>query len=69
MDLADYYEFGARAAKVNPAPFRKQLADYRNMANRTALSLAESFQAFQKLDKDPEIPLAFPFPGGPENSL
>lgn len=63
MDLADNYEYGARANKANPAPFRRRVSDYRGMAGRLSLQFAETFLKFLD-NKDPEIVLAFPFPTG-----
>jgi hypothetical protein len=63
MDLADNYEYGARANKANPTPFRRRVSDYRGMAGRMSLQFAETFLKFFA-NKDPEIVLAFPFPTG-----
>ena len=63
MDLADNYEYGARANKANPTPFRRRVSDYRGMAGRISLQFAETFLKFLD-NKDPEIVLAFPFPTG-----
>ncbi len=63
-ELANNFEYGARANKTNPTPFRTQLANYRRSAGRYALQYAESFLAFEKHDHTQPIPLAFPFPTG-----
>jgi hypothetical protein len=63
-EIADSYEFGARANKANPAPFRKQVNDNRTMASRMALAFAE---AAARTDKDlpgDKVTLDFPFPVG-----
>lgn len=64
MELADNYEYGARANKANPTPFRKRVSNYRDMAGRLNLQFAETFRAFRQAHKEPEIVLAFPFPTG-----
>jgi hypothetical protein len=63
-ELADHFEYGARANKTNPTPFRRNTSDFRNMAARTALHFAETFEQFEKTNKDQEITLQFPFPPG-----
>ena len=64
MDLADSYEFGSRANKTNPTPFRKQTSEYRTRASQAALAFAETFERFEKSNKDATITLAFAFPTG-----
>lgn len=63
-DLADNYEYGARANKANPTPFRKLVSEYRMRANQVGLAFAETYQKFETADKDTRIPIAFPFPTG-----
>jgi len=64
IDLADAFDKGAREAKANPTPFRKNVANFRRAARPLTLQFAERFQHFQKLEKTPEIELASPFPPG-----
>jgi hypothetical protein len=64
MELGDNYEYGARANKANPTPFRRRVSDYRNMAGRLSLQFAETFRAFRQTHKEAEITLSFPFPTG-----
>jgi hypothetical protein len=64
MELADNYEFGARANKANPTPFRRLVNSYRNGASQLAMQFVEAFQKFQKANADPNVALAFPFPSG-----
>ncbi len=64
MELADNYEYGARANKANPTPFRKRVSNYRDMAGRLNLQFAETFRTFRQAHKEAEIVLAFPFPTG-----
>lgn len=63
-ELADNFEYGARANKANPTPFRTQLANYRSSAGRYALQYAETFLSFEKHDHTQAVPMAFPFPTG-----
>lgn len=60
MEVADYYEYGARANKANPAPFRKQVSDLRSLASRRALQFAESFERYEKgFSAAEQIPVFF----------
>ncbi|MCS6953141.1 MAG: hypothetical protein RMK57_11400 [Bryobacterales bacterium] len=68
-ELADMFEAGARANKLNPTPFRKQMNDYRKIAGQRALQFAETFLAFIKHDHTQDIPLAFSFPTGSINPV
>ncbi len=61
-ELADDYEQGGRANKTNPTPFRRQVSDYRAQAAQIALAFAETYETFEKLNKDQQVSLAFPFP-------
>ena len=63
MELADYYEYGARAKKDDPTPFRRLTSQYRGFANRMALHFAETFSAFQR-GKSDTVSLGFPYPAG-----
>jgi len=63
-ELADTYEAGARANKINPTPFRRQTADYRSTASSLALQFVETFLKFSKTRYEQNIPLAFSFPTG-----
>jgi hypothetical protein len=62
-ELADAFEIGGRVNKANPGPFRKQMNDYRTLASRAALSLAEQMGRMKELEGE-KIPLDFPFPAG-----
>jgi len=64
MVLADTYEAGARAARNNPTPFRKQVTILRGQASNAALQFAEAFHRYQDAVKDPTITLDFDFPSG-----
>ena len=63
-ELADAFEIGGRVNKANPGPFRRQMNDYRTMASRMALSLAEQVGRIDKDLAGGTIPLDFPFPTG-----
>lgn len=63
MEVADYFEGGARINKADPTTFRRQMSQNRNEAGRMALRFAEAFGAFQARTEDPVV-LAFPFPTG-----
>lgn len=66
IDLADHFEYGARANKANPSPFRKYVSDYRSNAQRLTLQFAEAYKTFEK--KLPEkMELAFDPPMGTAN--
>lgn len=68
-ELANKFEFGARANKTNPTPFRKQVSDYRSTANRLALGFAEALQKYTKASPSGDVELDFPFPGGSANQV
>ena len=63
MEVADYFESGARINKSDPTTFRKQVSQNRGLAGRLALRFADQFGNFQKTKEDPVL-LAFPFPTG-----
>jgi hypothetical protein len=64
MDLAEYSEFGGRAKPPLAIGFRRNTSNFRTYASRLSLQFAEEFEAFEKLNKDKTIPLAFSFPMG-----
>ena len=64
MDLGDAFEGGARQNKTSPAPFRKQMSDFRTKSNSVVLQFVEQFLKYAGSNKDEKIPLAFPFPTG-----
>jgi hypothetical protein len=66
-EVADRFETGARVNKTNPAPFRRQTSDLRSVAQRLALSFAESLQQYEKTNPSGEVTLDFPFPSGSAN--
>jgi hypothetical protein len=64
MRIADSFEYGAKANRANPTPFRRQMTTYRTYAAQTAPHFAEAFAAFMKGNKDPKVALDFAFPAG-----
>lgn len=64
-ELAENFEYGAKANRGNPTPFRRQMNDYRTVANRLYLQFGEAFMKFQAASKDDAtVPLAFTYPKG-----
>jgi hypothetical protein len=63
-DLATAYEAGARLNRANPAPFRKNVTQIRNLGGHAALDLAQQVHSLLAKDKSPQIALEFPFPPG-----
>lgn len=63
-DLADNFEFGAKANRANPTPFRRQMGEYRKYASTLALQFAYAHEILEKTNKDPKIALDFTFPTG-----
>ncbi len=59
MELAENFEYGARANKANPSQFRRRTSDYRSIASRTALQFYEAFTAFEKTLKEDQVPVYF----------
>ena len=62
-ELADQCELGGRANKANPGTFRKLTANYRGMASRAAISLADSYGDLIKDQPKGDIEISFPYPG------
>jgi hypothetical protein len=63
MDLADSFDAGAHANKINPTALRRSTNTYRAEANRTALEFVQAFDQFAR-GKDDPVPIALPFPTG-----
>lgn len=64
MELADQFEFGAKANRGNPVPFRRQMVSYRTYARQLMLQMAFVFENFEKTQKDPKVKLDFSYPTG-----
>ena len=69
MELADHFDYGVKANKNNPTPFRRKISDYRSMAARNALDFAETLQQFGAAQKDADVTLDFSAPGGSANQV
>lgn len=63
IELADNFEYGARANRPNATAFRRQMTAFRAYANTLALQFAHAYQEFLK-NQDPQVVLDFPFPTG-----
>jgi hypothetical protein len=63
MEIADFYESGARINKANPLSFHKQVSNARNGASRAALRFAEVIGDYRKSAEE-SVVLDFPFPSG-----
>ena len=62
-ELADQYELGGRANKANPGTFRKLTSNYRGMASRSAVALAQAYEDFEKEVPQGDVEIAFAYPG------
>jgi hypothetical protein len=63
-ELADAWEAGARANRLNPTPFRKQVSVLRSQASASAIQFTEDVHKVMQADKDPNLLLAFAYPAG-----
>jgi hypothetical protein len=63
-DLAENYEFGGRANRNNPTPFRRQVTQYRNLAGAAAMQTTQSLHHFLDTNKGDPIVLEFGYPTG-----
>jgi len=63
-ELADNFEYGAKANRGNPTPFRREMNDFRTIANRLYLQFGEEFTKFRNASKESSVPLAFGYPKG-----
>lgn len=64
MELADRFERGGHANRINPTPFRRQMAQYRVRAGQLAIQAAETMFQFRDKNKDPRVILEFLYPTG-----
>jgi hypothetical protein len=64
MDLAQAYEAGAKANRLNPTPFRKQVSMLQSLAGASALEFAENAHTLLVKSKDADVTLAFEYPTG-----
>lgn len=63
-ELADNFEYGAKANRFNSTAFRRQVNDFRTIASRLALAFAEKYEKFESTYKDPKVTLDFALPQG-----
>lgn len=63
-DLAENYEYGGRANRNNPTPFRRQVTQYRNLAGAAAMQTTQSLHHFLDANKVDPIVLEFGYPTG-----
>jgi hypothetical protein len=64
IELADTWEAGARANRLNPTPFRKQVSTLRSLASASAIQFTEDIHKVMAADKGPKILLALAYPAG-----
>jgi hypothetical protein len=64
MELADAWETGARANRLNPTPFRRQVSTLRALASAAAIQFTEDIHRVVEGNKDSKIVLAFAYPAG-----
>ena len=64
LDLAQNFEYGARANRANPAPFHRQLQQLRSMAGGAAMQCAEATHKFLEENKSDPVTLEFAYPRG-----
>jgi len=61
--LAEAYQAGGKAAGTDmPLAARRKMMDYRTQGGRKALEFAQAFLDWEKVNKDENITLDFPFP-------
>ena len=65
IELADSWETGARANRLDPTPFRKQVITLRNLAGAAAMQFTEDVHKLVDAEKGPVILLACAYPTGP----
>jgi len=63
-DLAENYEYGGRANRNNPTPFRRQVTQYRNLAGAAAMQTTQALHHFMDANKVDPIVLEFRYPTG-----
>jgi hypothetical protein len=64
MDMADNFEYGARANRANSGSFHRQLQQLRSMAGAAAMQCAESTHKFVDENKSDPVTLEFGYPRG-----
>jgi hypothetical protein len=64
MNLAENFEYGSRANRANPTPFRRQVQQLRSLASTAAMQCAETVHKFLDSNKDDPVLLEFSYPTG-----
>jgi hypothetical protein len=62
IDLAEEFEKGAKANTVRPMPLRRLMSNYRTTAEQRAMEFGQAFIQFEKILKEQNVALEFPFP-------
>jgi hypothetical protein len=62
LDMANDFQSGVKANKLNQAPGRKMMGDYRVMAETRVLEFVETLIAYNKTKVQDPVILEFPFP-------
>lgn len=61
-ELTEQFEYGGRANKANPAPFRRKAVDYRTLSERNATLLAEFYSNYEKSQPEGDVNIVFGYP-------
>ncbi len=64
LDLADTFDAAARMNRANPAPFRRQSAQFRSLASNATMLCVETTHQFLLAPKADQVALEFPYPAG-----
>ncbi len=62
IDLAEEFEKGAKANTVKPMLLRRPMSSYRALAEQRAMEFGQAFVQFEKILKEQNVVLEFPFP-------
>ncbi len=61
-ELTEQFEYGGRANKNNPTPFRRKAVDFRTLSERNATLLAELYANYAKSQPEGDVNMAFGYP-------
>ena len=61
-ELTEQFEYGGRANKANPTPFRRKAVDYRTLSERNATLLAELYANYEKSQPEGDVNIVFGYP-------
>ncbi len=64
IDLAENFEYGARANRANPTPFLRQVQGLHRAASSCAMQCAETFHKLMAATPTDTVAFEFPFPIG-----